>query len=179
MKVLFYSYKFQTSSIYSRIGFPYLFFNHLFINQNKTFMKKAILSSFFLLSVLLGFGQITTSAISGVVKNQKGEVLVGATVQAVHSPTGTEYKSQTSKSGTYVFPAVRPGGPYIISVSFIGYNKIEIQDINTSLGITSNLDFTLVDQTESLKEVLITGTKNNIFSNTSTGPQKWKERGRV
>jgi len=144
-------------------------FIHLFIHQNKTRMKKAILSSFFLLTVLLGFGQITTSSISGVVKNDKNEVLVGASIHAIHTPTGTEYKTQTNKQGVYVLPAVRPGGPYTIHASFVGFNKAEISDIGTSLGITSNVNFVLIDQTKALGEVIVTGVKSNVFSKERTG----------
>ena len=84
-------------------------------------MKKAILSLILSVSFLFGFSQITTSTISGVVKNEKKEVLAGATIHALHQPTGTEYKSVTNKNGVYVLPAVRVGGPYVIHVSFIGF----------------------------------------------------------
>jgi hypothetical protein len=58
-------------------------------------MKKTIMMSLLSFMVALtSFGQITTSTLSGVVKNEKGENLVGATVHAVHQPTGSEYKSQ-------------------------------------------------------------------------------------
>ena len=62
-------------------------------------MKKTILSLIFAAFTMVGFGQITTSTISGVVKNEKNEALVGATIHAVHQPTGTEYKTTTNKSG--------------------------------------------------------------------------------
>ena len=84
-------------------------------------MKKAILSLILSAFTLVGFGQITTSSISGVVKNEKQEVLAGATIHAIHVPTGTEYKAQTSKSGVYVLPAIRLGFFFTIYVSFVGY----------------------------------------------------------
>jgi hypothetical protein len=42
-------------------------------------MKKAILSLVLSVSALMGFGQVTSSTISGVVKNEKQEVLAGTT----------------------------------------------------------------------------------------------------
>ncbi len=113
-------------------------------------MKKAILSLLLSAFALVGFGQITTSSISGVVKNEKNETLVGATIHAVHLPTGTEYKAQTSKQGVFVFPAMRVGGPYTIHASYVGYKKGEVTEINTQLGITSNIDFVLVDEAKAL-----------------------------
>jgi hypothetical protein len=75
-------------------------------------MKKTILLSLFsFLVTVASFGQITTSTLSGTVKNEKGEVLQDASVYAVHQPTGTNYKTRSNKSGVYFIPAVRPGGP--------------------------------------------------------------------
>jgi hypothetical protein len=132
-------------------------------------MKKAILSLALSVFALVGFGQVTTSTISGVVKNEKQEVLVGATIHATHTPTGTQYKSVTNKNGVYVLPAVRVGGPYTIHASFVGFRKGEEKDVNTQLGVTSNVDFTLVDEKVSLKDVVVTGSRNNLFSKDRTG----------
>ena len=118
---------------------------------------------------ITSFGQITTSTLSGVVKNEKGEVLIGATVHAVHQPTGSEYTSSSNKSGFYTIPAVRVGGPYVIHVSYVGYKKKEMTDINTALGLTTNVNFVLIDDSKSLKEVIVVGTKNNVFSKDKTG----------
>ena len=132
-------------------------------------MKKAMLASFLMLVSFLGFGQITTSSISGVVKNDKDEVLAGATIHAIHIPTGTEYKSQTNKQGVFVLPAVRPGGPYTIHASFVGFKTGEVTDVNTVLGVTSNVDFLLIDQAKAMNEVVVTGARSNIFSKEKTG----------
>ena len=104
-------------------------------------MKKTIMMSLLSLFVTIAsFGQITTSTISGVVKSEKGEKLIGATVNVVHQPTGTKYGASTNVQGNYVIPAVRVGGPYLIKVSYIGYKPKEISDVITnSLSILSLL----------------------------------------
>ena len=133
-------------------------------------MKKAILMSLLSFFVTLtSFGQITTSTLAGVVKNEKGEVLVGASVHAVHQPTGSEYRAQTNKSGNYTIPAVRPGGPYVIHVSFVGYKMKELTDIGTQLGVTSDVDVVLELDNKLLDNVTVTGTRNNLFSKDKTG----------
>lgn len=124
---------------------------------------------FLSVSVLMGFGQVTTSSISGVVKNEKQEVLVGTTIHVVHTPTGTSYKTVTNKNGVYVLPAVRVGGPYTIHASFVGFRKGEETDVNTQLGVTTNVNFTLVDEKSTLKEVVVSGTKSGLFSKEKTG----------
>lgn len=133
-------------------------------------MKKAILMSLLSLFVTIAsFGQITTSSLSGVVKNEKGESLVGATVHVVHQPTGSEYRANTNKSGIYQIPAIRVGGPYVIHVSYVGYKKAEITDVNTLLGVTTNIDVVLVSEVKSLSEVTVVGNRNNTFSKDRTG----------
>jgi len=118
---------------------------------------------------IASFGQITTSSLSGVVKNEKGEALAGATVHAVHQPTGSEYRTNTNKSGVYQIPAIRVGGPYIIHVSYVGYKMAELTDINTLLGVTSNIDVVLVSDAKVLSEVTVVGNRNNTFSKDRTG----------
>ena len=132
-------------------------------------MKKTILISVLSLLTFVGFGQITTSAISGVVTNEKKEVLAGASIHATHLPTGTQYTATANKSGMYVLPAVRVGGPYTIHASFVGYKMGEITEVNTQLGLTSNVDFVLIDEVKALKEVVVTGGRNSIFSKERTG----------
>ncbi len=133
-------------------------------------MKKTILSLLLTLAIgFSGFAQVTTSTISGVVKSEKGETLPGATVQIVHIPTGTKYGASTNQSGRYVVPAVRVGGPYKVVVSFVGFKQNEQSDVNTSLGVTTNVDVVLVETNTSLKEVVVTGGRNNIFSKEKTG----------
>jgi hypothetical protein len=131
-------------------------------------MKKTILSLVFAAFTMVGFGQITTSTISGVVKNEKKEALAGATIHAVHTPTGTEYTTTTNKGGVYVLPAVRVGGPYVIHASFVGFKKGEEKDVNTQLGLTSNVDFVLIDEAKALQEVVVVSGKS-LFSKEKTG----------
>ena len=132
-------------------------------------MKKVLLLLLFSITTTLGFAQVTTSAISGVVRDPKNQVLPGATVSAIHVPTGTVYKAATNKVGGYVFPAVRVGGPYTITASYVGFKADEVKDVSTSLGVTSNVDFYLLDQSTTLKEVVVSGTKDNVFSKERTG----------
>ena len=118
---------------------------------------------------ITSFGQITTSTLSGVVKDEKGEKLVGATVSVVHQPTGTKYGSSTNLQGSYVIPAVRVGGPYVLKVSYLGYKTQEITDINTSLGLTTNVNFVLIEETKGLQEVVVIANRNSVFSKEKTG----------
>jgi hypothetical protein len=132
-------------------------------------IKQLILSVFLVLLGTSAMAQVTTSSISGTVSDASGEVLVGANVVALHVPSGTTYGSITNRNGVYVFPAVRVGGPYTIKASFIGFKRTEISDIYTSLGVTANVNVSLVELTRELGEVLVVGNANNTFSKERTG----------
>ncbi len=123
----------------------------------------------FLAMSFTGFAQITTSTISGVVKDQKGQPVPGATIHATHEPTGTNYYSASNKSGVFVIPAVRVGGPYTIHASFVGYKKGELKDVSASLGLTENVQFVLIEEATQLAEVVVTANKTGIFSKEKTG----------
>jgi hypothetical protein len=143
-----------SSKLFYMDVFLYILPNNKFLNKKR--MKKTILSLLLLLVVgVSGFAQVTTSTISGIVKTEKGETLPGATIQVVHVPTGTKYGTSTNLSGKYVVPAVRVGGPYKVIVSFVGFNQNEQLDVNTSLGVTTNVDVVLVESSTSLKEVVV------------------------
>jgi len=95
--------------------------------------------------------------------------MVGASVVATHVPTGTTYKTVTNKTGAYVFPAVRVGGPFTVATNYVGFKKVEETDINTQLGVTTNVNFILINENSTLKEVVVTGTKSGLFSKEKTG----------
>src|SRR5882672_10618119 len=75
---------------------------------------------------------VTTSFLSGTVKDKNGAV-PGANVVAVHEPTGTSYGTVTTPEGKFNIVNMRPGGPYKITISFVGYKTQTYSDINLTL----------------------------------------------
>lgn len=110
--------------------------------------------------------QITTSGMSGKV-TAEGEELIGATIQAVHVPSGTKYNAVTNAKGFYTIQGMRSGGPYTVTVSYIGAQTKAFENINLSLGETYNLDVWLSYDTQQLGEVTITGQAG--VNNTRNG----------
>lgn len=96
--------------------------------------KQLLLSIIFLLTTLATFAQVTSSSMSGTIKDEKGETLPGASVKATHLPSGTVYTTSTNKDGLFNLPGMRVGGPYTVEVSFIGYAKSSYNDITLQLG---------------------------------------------
>jgi len=111
---------------------------------------------------------VTTAALTGVVSDDNGMPLEGATVIALHQSSGTRYGTLTRTDGGFTLPAVRIGGPYLLTVSYVGYEKAEQGEIQLSLGETFRVDITLTQGTMSTDEVEITSTRGNINQGAAT-----------
>ncbi|MDR3651917.1 MAG: TonB-dependent receptor [Paludibacter sp.] len=110
--------------------------------------------------------QVTTSGIYGKVSSN-GEPIIGATVIATHTPSGTTYGAVTNEKGRYFIQGMRVGGPYTIVISYIGYNKVEFTDVQLGLGETSTYDALLKESARQLGEVIIKG--NSGVKNAAGG----------
>src|SRR5687768_10922442 len=63
---------------------------------------------------------VTTGAMTGVVIDNQMRPVAGASVIAIHEPSGTTYEATTRADGRYQLPGMRVGGPYSITVNFVG-----------------------------------------------------------
>jgi hypothetical protein len=111
----------------------------------------------------------TSASINGKVTDGTGEVLVGASVVATHVPTGTQYGAVANVDGYYYFPNVRVGGPYIVKVSFVGYDTKITEGIQLGLGEKRNLDFNLDMNPETLLEVVVVAKTDDVINSGRTG----------
>jgi hypothetical protein len=133
-------------------------------------MKNIFKTLLLLLATLtIGYGQVTTSAISGTIKDASNEVLIGATIEAVHLPSGTSYGTSTDVDGSYRISGMRIGGPYRVTVSYVGYATKTQSNIILNLGTTANLNYSLDVVEYGLTEVTISANKSDIFSSNRTG----------
>ncbi len=114
------------------------------------------------------YAQVTSSAINGRVTDTKGENLPGATVIAIHEPSGTRYGTTTNSEGLYNLPTVRVGGPYKVTVSFIGYAEQSANNIFANLGAAATINIQLSDGGTQLTEVTVQGTRDG-FTGQRTG----------
>ena len=133
------------------------------------FYKHTILFVALLCCGLTAFAQVTTSTISGLVTDSKGEGLVGATVVATHVPSGSRYGTATNALGRYILPAVRVGGPFSVTVSYTGYESKTQDGIYATLGNSANVDFSLAESGVTLTETVVTAGRTDIINGTRTG----------
>jgi len=111
---------------------------------------------------------VTTGAIVGVVADSQGAVVPGATVTAVHGPSGTVYEGVTQADGRFLLSGVRVGGPYKVSARLTGFNT-EIKDaVIVTLGVSTDLDFKL-KVAAIAEEVTVIAKTDPVFSTSHTG----------
>lgn len=124
-------------------------------------LKRILLLIVILAAPLLMIAQVTTSSITGTVENASGEGMVGATITAVHIPTGTISKAVTRDGGRFDIANVNPGGPYKITVTYVGFGEAAHEGVYITLGEKSIQDFILTEKSQQLQEVVITGLGAN------------------
>jgi hypothetical protein len=140
-----------------------------FAAQKSSYMKKRRFLPLLFVAFLLPFvmnAQVTTSSISGFVKSDNGEPLDGATVTAIHVPSGTKYVTLTKKDGSFTLPNTRIGGPFTLTVDYVGFATQTINDINLNLGEPFVADVTLSHQVQTLTEVTITSAGTGSVAKT-------------
>ena len=120
-----------------------------------------------LVSCVMLMAQVTTSSLAGIVTDADGEV-IGATVQAVHVPSGTHYGVITNEKGAFAIRGMRVGGPYEITVSYIGAATQKFTDVTLLLGETFNLNVELKENAEMLENVIVIGSASK-FTSIKTG----------
>ena len=119
-------------------------------NQSKILLTA--LASTLALSVS---AQVTTSAVSGKVIDEMNEPVIGATVVAIHEPSGTLYGAVTNVDGRYTIQGMRTGGPYKIEISYVGYKTSAYTGISLELGNTFALNASMHPSSELLDEVVV------------------------
>ncbi len=114
---------------------------------------------------------VTTSSMSGKITDINGEPLPGAAIVAVHTPTGSTYGNDSDFDGYFRIANMRVGGPYTITVSYIGFKKYVQKNIFLTLGQTKNLNIKLEESADQLDEVIITAVTDGVINANKTGSE--------
>jgi outer membrane receptor protein involved in Fe transport len=114
---------------------------------------------------------VTTGTLTGSVSGTAdagGGVLPGATVSAVHVPTGTKYTAITGSDGRFVIPNVKPGGPYTVSATVQGYKTTDVSGVQVQVGagreVALQLPLAAVEET-----IEVVATADQLINPNRTG----------
>jgi Carboxypeptidase regulatory-like domain/TonB dependent receptor len=135
-------------------------------------IKRLLLSAITILLAYVSFSQETTSQMLGSV-TAGSEGLAGATVVAVHTPTGTRYTTTTRKDGRFNLAGLRVGGPYTLTISYVGFKEEKQENIFLTIGQDFTSDYKMTSDSRELTSVSVSAARQNkIFNNSHTGSQE-------
>ncbi|MBB6003010.1 carboxypeptidase regulatory-like domain-containing protein [Arcicella rosea] len=141
--------------------------------MKKFFTTKVVLGTLLVLMAALSslqvFAQSTTAAISGTVLDEKGAGLPGANVVAIHEPTGSRYGSATRADGRFNIVNMRVGGPYKVTISFVGYKDNVKTGINLTLGQDLRINAKMETSEAQLEEVKVVAARSSVINSGRTG----------
>jgi hypothetical protein len=98
------------------------------------------------------FAQVDTGSISGTITDNTGAAIPLASVTAVESQSGTQYTANSSSSGYYTLPSVRPGS-YTITAKAAGFAASSVTGVSVSIStrVPQNLALAVGSAAESVQ----------------------------
>lgn len=137
-------------------------------------MKKitllSVIALFFMTAMSFAQG-VTTSSINGRVLDNTEGPLPGANIVAVHVPTGSVYGAVTDFDGFYRITNMKSGGPYNLTISYVGFEDFTREGFVLSLGESKRISTTMAESANALDEIVITTQNNGIFNSNKTGSE--------
>ena len=128
---------------------------------------------FFLSLLLTAVGtlsaQVTTSSMSGTISDETGAPVQGANVKAVHTASGTQYVASTNAKGDFAIVGMRPGGPYTLKVSYIGYKPLVYENIYLSVADPYTVEAQMTAGTNLGEAVVAVDGKNSGMHSSRSG----------
>ena len=98
---------------------------------------------------------ISTAGLRGRVLDQQGAGVEGALVTLEHTETGATNTGLTTTDGRYTLRSLRPGGPYTMTVTRIGFGEHTREDIELLLGRFVTLDITLLPEAVEIEGIAV------------------------
>ncbi|GAB2948621.1 TonB-dependent receptor [Hymenobacter coalescens] len=97
--------------------------------------------------------QSRSASLSGTVKSENDDMIVGATVVAIHMPTGIRRTGTTDAFGQFSIPDMLPGGPFTLQILQPGFRTQVVTNVFLTADKPTQLDFALA------ADVLAVGTR--------------------
>ncbi len=129
-------------------------------------MRVPLFASVWLLCVFAVWCQTDTAALSGRVTDPTGAIIMRADVTLTNTATGTSMETQTNSAGLYNYPALPPG-PYRLSATAKGFQKVERDGIVLHVQDRATQDFTL-PVGSSTQTVVVQGEAANLQTSSAS-----------
>src|SRR6185295_17442559 len=112
------------------------------MNVSRKFLRQVLGSVLvLLLFAVAGFAQQTRGTLRGVIKDELGATIVGATV-TITDANGVEKTATTNGEGAYVFSGLAPG-KYLLRATATGFAGSDDSEVELTAGARESLDLTL------------------------------------
>ncbi len=117
--------------------------------------------------------QVTTGSLAGKVENAQQQPVAGASIIAIHLPSGSTYEATSRADGRFTIVGMRVGGPYSVTAAFVGagaaaFAPKTLEDVNINLGVATDLVFS-VEQIAVSETVTVTAQSDAVFASNRTG----------
>lgn len=112
---------------------------------------------------------VTSAAVQGVVTQQGGQPLEGATIVAVNTSTGLRMSVQTRTGGRYTLENLAPGGPYTIEARAVGFQPNSRTGVSLSLGQRFVANFQMTQSVVQVQELNVTAAVDPLINKGRTG----------
>ena len=130
-------------------------------------MRRLLLAcTFVLVTAGLALAQGTTSRVTGIVTDETGAIIPGATVTLTNEQTGVSFETVSNASGAYVFEAVQVGA-YTISIQLQGFKKFVSSGNRVMIGETATINGKL--STGAIEESIEVRASSQIVQTTTSG----------
>ena len=140
----------------------------------KTWLPRLVLSVVMVCALAItASAQVTTGSLNGKVQNEKQEGVSGASIIAIHLPSGTTYETTSRADGRFIIINMRVGGPYSVTAAYAGtggaaFSPETQENVEINLGVATDLTFN-VRQVAVTETVTVTAESSAVFSSARTG----------
>ena len=134
------------------------------MSQKLLFGLVASLAATLATTLSLSAQSASTGGLRGRVVDQDGTPVEAALVTLVHTPTGTASTVFSVADGRYTLRGQRPGGPYRLTVTRLGFRDFTREDIELLLGQFVDLDVTVVSEAIEVEPLVVQAEPDPEFN---------------
>ena len=113
---------------------------------------------------ILSAQSVSTAGLRGRIVDADGAPVEAALVTLAHIRTGTTSTTLSVADGRYTLRGQRPGGPYRITVTHIGFRAFVRENIELRLGRFVDLEITLLSEAIGLEELVAEAERDPAFN---------------